>query len=341
MAILRVYMMVLQKKYYSNNMKGMQVCVTGANGFIGRRLVDSLLQQGYSIRVLTRRSGCLFPSGVQVVMGDLTSPDCQLDQFLVDCVVLFHCAGEIRDVATMQLLHVDGTQRLLQAVLKASTKIEHKIHWVQLSSVGVYGLSFGPAKTDHIVTEDTQLRPVGEYEITKARADELVAQASGVKMTYSIVRPSNVFGIGMSNQSLIGLISMVKRGLFFYIGKPGAVATYVHVDDVVAVLLKCAFDPKAVGQTYNLSNDCLQETLIKYIASVLGVRLPRIRIPELLIRTAVRLFEGWAKMPLSQSRIDALVNKTRYPADKIISELGFSFSRPMPLAIEDLVREVH
>lgn len=322
-------------------MKGMQVCVTGANGFIGRRLVDALSQQGYSIRVLTRRPGCLFPSGVQVVMGDLTSPDCQLDQFLVGCGVVFHCAGEVRDVATMQLLHVDGTQRLLQAVLKASTKIGQKIHWVQLSSVGVYGPSFGPAKTDHIVTENTQLRPVGEYEITKARADELVVQASdGVKMTYSIVRPSNVFGIGMPNQSLRGLISMVKRGLFFYIGKPGAVATYVHVDDVVAVLLKCAFEPKAAGQTYNLSNDCLQESLIKYIASVLGVRLPRIRIPELLIRTAVRLFEGWAKMPLSQSRIDALVNKTRYPADKIILELGFRFSRPMPVAIEDLVREV-
>lgn len=333
--------MVLLRKLSSRNMKGKQVCVTGANGFIGRHLVDALSQQGYSIRVLTRRPDCLFPSGVQVVLGDLTTPGCPLDQFLEGCEIVFHCAGEIRDVAAMQLLHIGGTQRLLQAVLKVSTKTEQKIHWVQLSSVGVYGPSFGPAKMDHIVTENAQLRPVGEYEITKARADELVMQASdGVKMTYSIVRPSNVFGIGMPNQSLRGLISMVKRGLFFYIGKPGAVATYVHVDDVVAVLLKCAFEPKAAGQTYNLSNDCLQETLIKYIASVLGVRLPRIRIPELLIRTAVRLFEGWAKMPLSQSRIDALVNKTRYPADKIILELGFRFSRPMPIAIEDLVREV-
>jgi nucleoside-diphosphate-sugar epimerase len=333
--------MALIKKFSSRNMKGKQICVTGANGFIGRHLVDALSQQGYSIRVLTRRPDCLFPSGVQVVLGDLTTPGCPLDQLLEGCEIVFHCAGEIRDVAAMQLLHVGGTQRLLQAVLKVSTKTGQKIHWVQLSSVGVYGPSIGPAKTDHIVTENTQLGPVGEYEITKARADELVVQASdGVKMTYSIVRPSNVFGIGMPNQSLRGLISMVKRGLFFYIGKPGAVATYVHVDDVVAVLLKCAFEPMAVGQTYNLSNDCLQESLIKYIASVLGVRLPRIRIPELLIRAAVRLFEGWAKTPLSQSRIDALVNRTRYPADKVILQLGFRFSRQMPVAIEDLVREV-
>jgi nucleoside-diphosphate-sugar epimerase len=332
--------MVLLRKLSARNMKGKQVCVTGANGFIGRHLVYALSQQGYSIRVLTRRPDCLFPSGVQVVVGDLTTPGCPLDQFLEGCEIVFHCAGEIRDVAAMQLLHVGGTQHLLQAVLKVPTKTEQKIHWVQLSSVGVYGPSFGPAKTYHLVTEDTQLRPVGEYEITKARADELVVQASdGVKMTYSIVRPSNVFGIGMPNQSLRGLISMVKRGLFFYIGKPGAVAPYVHVDDVVAALLKCAFEPKARGQTYNLSNDCLLEDLIKCIASLLGVRSPRIRIPESLIRIAVGLFEGRLNIPLTQSRIDALVNKTRYPADKIVSELGFKFSMPITAAIEVLVNE--
>lgn len=322
-------------------MKGKQVCVTGANGFIGRHLVDALSQQGYSIRVLTRRPDCLFPSCIQVVLGDLTTLGCQLDQFLEGCEILFHCAGEIRDVGAMQLLHVDGTHHLLQAVLRVSTKTEQKVHWVQLSSVGVYGSSFGPAKTYHLVTEDTQLRPVGEYEITKARADELVVQASdGVKMTYSIVRPSNVLGVGMPNQSLRDLISMVKRGLFFYIGKPGAVAPYVHVDDVVSALMKCAFEPKAKGQTYNLSNDCLLEDLIKCIASLLGVRSPQIRVPESLMRVAVGLFEGRVNIPLTQSRIDALVNKTRYPDDKIVSELGFKFSMPIPAAIEDLVNEV-
>lgn len=334
--------MVSKKKLYSHKMKCIQVCVTGANGFIGRSLVDALSLHGYSIRVLTRRSDCLFPSGVQVVIGDLTSPDCQLEYFLLGCDVLFHCAGEIRDVLTMQLLHVDGTKRLLHALLKASMKTAQKIHWVQLSSVGVYGPSIGPANIVSIVTESDHVRPVGEYEITKAISDELVIQASDYgKMTYSIVRPSNVVGASMPNQSLSDLILMVKCGLFFYIGKPGAVATYVHVDDVVSALLKCAFEPNAVGQTYNLSNDCSQENLITFIAAELGVRSPRLRIPELFIRTAVSLFEGWAKIPLTQSRIDALVKKTCYPADKIILELGFKFSRQMPMAIQDLLIDSH
>jgi nucleoside-diphosphate-sugar epimerase len=321
-------------------MKRTQVCVTGANGFIGRRLVDALFHQGYSVRVLTRRPDCLFPDGVQVVMGDLTLPDCPLDQFLMGCEVVFHCAGEIRDVAAMKLLHIDGTQRLLQAVLKEAERRGQAIHFVQLSSVGAYGAPQGAPNADRIVTEDTPTRPLGEYEVTKTQSDELVIQASehGL-MSYTILRPSNIFGADMPNQSLRGLISMVKRGVFFYIGKSGAVATYVHVDDVVAALLKCAFEPNAKGRTYNFSNDCLLEDLIKCIASTLGVRLPRVRIPESLIRTAVGFFEGRVNIPLTQSRIDALVNKTRYPADKIELELGFRFSRPMPAAIEDLIKE--
>lgn len=321
-------------------MKCLQICVTGANGFIGRRLVDALTRQGHAVRVLSRRSDCPVPDGIRVVRGDLSSVDCPLDQLLDGCEVVFHCAGEIRDVAAMKSLHVDGTQRLLQAVLKEAADRGQAIHFVQLSSVGAYGPPQGVPNADRIVTEDTPTRPLGEYEVTKTQSDELVVQASerGL-MSCSIIRPSNVLGADMPSQSLRGLISMVKRGLFFYIGKPGAVATYVHVDDVVAALLKCAFEPKARGQTYNLSNDCLLEDLIKYIASVLGVRLPRIRIPESLIRTTVGLFEGRANIPLTQSRIDALVNKTRYPADKIVFELGFRFSKPMPAAIEDLVKE--
>jgi nucleoside-diphosphate-sugar epimerase len=127
--------------------------------------------------------------------------------------------------------------------------------------------------------------------------------------------------------------------LFFYVGRHGAVATYVHVDDVVAALMKCAVEPKAKGRIYNLSSDCLLEDLIKHIASSLGVRLPWLCLPESLIRAAVGLVEGWVRIPLSQPRIDALVSRTRYPADRIVSELGFNFSRPMPTAIEDFAKE--
>jgi len=322
-------------------MNKLQVCVTGANGFIGRSLVKTLVLQGYSIRVLTRHHNIIFPEGVQVVTGDLTSPDCSLFQFLTGCDVLFHCAGEIHNVVAMNLLHIGGTDRLLKEILNVQERTRQKIHWVQLSSVGAYGPPQDKKQhNSRIVTETSPTRPVGDYEITKTRSDELVIQAglSG-SITYSIVRPSNVVGPNMTNQSLRGLIQMVKRGLFFYVGKPGAIATYIHVDDVVSSLITCAVNPKACGQIYNLSCDCFLEDMIIIIASVLRVPPPWLRIPEPIIRLLITLFEARLNIPLTPSRIDALVNRTKYPSDKIVSDLGFRFSKPMPNAIGDLVRE--
>jgi nucleoside-diphosphate-sugar epimerase len=316
----------------------MIVAITGGTGFIGGKVVAHHLAAGDTVCVLTRRHILSLPAGAVRFVGNLADSSFSLNELVRGADIVYNCAGELRDKSGMRALHVDGTQRLLQAVSKEFAETGRKIHWVQLSSVGAYGPIRDSANTDRIVTEGTPPYPVGEYEITKTRADELVMQACDAgTLTYSIIRPSNVFGPEMTNQSLRGLIQVVKRGLFVYVGKPGAVATYVHVDDVVAALTKCAIDPIARGRIYNLSYDCLLEELIDHIASTLSMRSPCLRIPETLTRKVVSIFEGRVNLPLTQSRIDVLVNRTRYPADRIVSELGFGFSKAMPAAINEMV----
>lgn len=318
----------------------MQVCVTGANGFIGRYLVAALSLQGHSIRVLTREVGNIFPTNIQVVIGDLTKSDCPLNEFINGCEVLFHCAGEVRDVNVMKLLHVNGTKRLIQSVQEEYLRTARAVHWVQLSSVGAYGPPVGKPQADRLVTEDTVSHPANVYEVTKTIADELVIHASKTNaLTYSILRPANVFGSKMTNQSLRRLIEMVKHKSFFYVGKPGAVTTYVHVDDVVAALIICGVDPRAKHQIYNLSDDCELEYLIKHIASQLGVREPWMRIPEPLIRFPLWLLSvllrPWVHIP----SLNVLLLRTRYPAKKIKTELGFCFSKQLPGGVNDLLKE--
>ena len=240
---------------------------------IGRGLVGALLRAGWQVTVLTRRGvKSEFPGPVSVVRADLTRGDADVRPLLEGCDVLFHCAGELYRPEAMEALHVGGTERLLAAEQALAATRKKPLHWINLSSVGAYGPPTSGPSEPRIVTEDYRCVPVGPYETTKTKSDELVFDAGrkGI-IDYTIVRPTNVFGEAMTNQSLRGLLSAIRRRLFFYIGAPGAIANYIHVDDVVDALIACADGGPALNQVFNVSNDCLLEELVVECAHEFGV----------------------------------------------------------------------
>lgn len=297
------------------------VAVTGGSGFIGERLVQRSIDNGDHVRILTRKSlskrDC-----VEYYMGDLTDPNIELYDFLDNVDVLYHCAGEISNESLMYQLHVGGVARLLE---QAEGRVKR---WVQLSSVGAYGEC-----RSGVVTEATAENPVGTYEKTKTLSDELI-QESG--LPYVILRPSNVFGQSMRNQSLFQLIRMVKNGLFFYIGKPGVLVNYVHVDDVVEALLKCGRHKSAVGNVYNLSQTTEIERMVDSFLSGFGGKRTVQRFPESLVRIIARIFSMIPGFPLTISRIDALTIRAEYDSNKIINELDFNFKKDLDVWFFDL-----
>jgi nucleoside-diphosphate-sugar epimerase len=228
----------------------------------------------------------------------------------------------------MQALHVDGTRKLATS---ASQKIKH---WVQLSSVGVYG----PINSGTI-TETALLNPIGPYEVTKAESDKIVLEAaSNGAFTCCVLRPSNVFGNEMTNQSLFGLISIIDRGLFFYIGKPGASANYIHVDNVVRALTLCGTESKAKGKIFNLSDQIKMEEFVDLISKELSVKAPILRLPKRLAIAAAQTLGLLPGVPLSVSRVNALSNFSSYPINKIQSELNYEHKISMEDGLRDLVK---
>lgn len=307
----------------------MIVAITGGTGFIGKKLVTRLVEQGDTVRLLTRSSTAAEKSSaVEIIKCDLVIAG--VNEFLdilngVD--VLYHCAGQIKDLSTMKALHIDATRKLVDA---ASGRVSH---WVQLSSVGVYG----PAENGSI-TEDSALNPIGLYEITKASADQIVIDAANRGgFTYSILRPSNVFGAEMTNQSLFSMISMIDRGLFFYIGKAGASANYIHVNNVAEGLICCGTMQSAKGSTYNLSDHCSMEHFVAVIAGLLGRDPPRLRVPEPIARFAGATLGKLPGFPLTGPRINALVNRSTYPISRIQKELGYHHVTTMEEGLQELV----
>ena len=294
----------------------MRVAVTGGTGFIGARLVEQLVMMGHDVRVLSRSKKNNEINSVDYFQGDITADEYDLIQFVDGVDVLYHCASEIRDEQRMNAVNVLGTKRLIKAAQGRIGK------WVQLSSVGAYGKQ----RSGH-VNETTPEDPVGVYEVTKTQSDHIVSKVAESKgMEYVIIRPSIVFGEDMTNRSLYQMVEMIRRRLFFYIGKPGVLMNYIHVKDVVRALLLCGLHTDARNNTYILSDNIELEEMVMAISQGLGIHSPSIRLPEWFVRLVVKILHLVPGFPLSESRIDALTGRATYDSLKIMNELNYNHS---------------
>lgn len=318
----------------------MTICITGAYGFIGKYLVRRLLAEGNQLRLISRVPRK--PSEqIEIFNADLVNPEARLSGLFEQVSVFYHCAGEVNNALMMRPLHVDGTQRLLDEAQKHILRTGQSLHWVQLSSVGVYGPPVGKVDMPREVGETSPLHPSGEYETTKSESDQLVLQLATQepRFTCSILRPSIVVASDMPNQSVKSLVNAIRRGKFFYIGTTAAISTYVHVEDVIDALLLIGQDARAKGHIFNLSNDCCLCELVEAIHRYDRTDSHVFTVPVAPLRLLVHLLTPIVNLPLTQERIDAMINRTRYPNRKIREILDYSPARSIPEIIANLFYE--
>lgn len=305
------------------------VAITGGRGFIGRRLVAGHLARGDHVRVLARDASARAWTGdAEILIGDLiSSAPGHLRRFAQGADVLYHCAAEHIDSLRMRAVNVEGTRKLLTA---ASGGVGR---WIQLSSLGVYG----PTRLG-TVREDTPPTPIGAYEVSKLAADRLVIDMCGrLGMNWAVLRPGIVFGHDMPNESVRGLLRAIRGGRFVFIGSPGALFPYVHVDDVVAALMLCGDDSRATGEIFNLSENCTVEEFVLEAARLLAAAPPTARVPRFFVRMAAKALSWVPGFPLTAARVDALTRRVCYPVDKLTHTLGFRFSTGWRNGLREMV----
>ena len=304
--------------------------MTGATGFVGRTLVADLLSSGAEVTVVTRdadkAAGIWTSPGLRVASADLRQPGARLDAALDDASVVIHCAGEVSDTASMHQTHVEGTRNLARA---AVGRVEH---WVQLSSVGVYG-----QEAKGTIAEDAPFNPIGPYEETKAQAELLaVAEANRGGYSVAVVRPTNIFGNDMTNKSLFALISEVDAGRFAFVGPEGAAANYVHVRNVSKVIRICASE-RAAG-AFNVNDYRTMEAFIGTISSALGRRKPpRLRLPMNPTLALAGVIERIPHSPITRSRVRALSSEAAYSCQRAYDTLAYQPDITLEEGLVDLV----
>ena len=300
----------------------MKIAITGASGFIGRLVAEECVRIGHEVRVLSRDHQLVI-NGTTTFYGDLLNVNCDFSAFVKDVDILYHCAGEVVNKSLMHDVHITGSSRLIEFA-KSTVKL-----WVQLSSVGAYG---NPQQ--QLITESTLEAPVNIYEVTKTTFDNVV-KTSGIP--FVIIRPSNVFGLSMKNRSLFQLISVIEKGLFFYIGRPGSIVNYIDVSDVVKAMVICGYNKNAIGNTYVLSQNITIEKMVQTIRKALNLEGRVKRFPKLIIQITALLFGTIPKFPLTLSRVNALTGRRYYNSGKIVEELSFKYGDPLETQIKKML----
>lgn len=212
-----------------------RVLVTGGSGFIGRRVVRALLDDGADVTVADQRP---FPGGeVRTVGGDLSDPAVVAEAVRPGTDVIIHLAAvtrvlqSIEDPVTTHQVNVEATAALLE-----QGRVRGVSAFLFASTNAVTG-DVGRATID----EQVPLRPLTPYGATKAAAEMLIgAYAACYGMTGCSLRFSNVYGPGMQEKdSFVPRLMRAARdgtGVQVY-GDGTQVRDLVHVDDVVAGLL--------------------------------------------------------------------------------------------------------
>ncbi|MDD4967267.1 NAD-dependent epimerase/dehydratase family protein [Halothiobacillus sp.] len=226
------------------------VAILGANGFVGRHLMERLAERGQPIIALVRsNSRRPFPSGVEVRVSEFSTPE-DFNGILARSHTIIHAASVSTpgQTAGRPLAELDGNLRLTLAL---TTALQHAPHCrlIYLSSGGtLYGDTH-----DHPANENDVLRPRSYYGAGKAASEHFIhAAAMQFNLAATIFRPSNLYGPGQGLRNGFGIIPTTfdriqnKTPLTLW-GDGSAVRDYLYIDDFIRLCLHIIDKPISRG----------------------------------------------------------------------------------------------
>lgn len=279
----------------SNFWTNKKVLVTGAGGFIGSHLVESLVDLGASVRAfvrynsradlgLLRLASAETMANVELIGGDLRDPDA-VRKAVKGCAVIFHLGALISipysyqhpvEVAETNFI---GTLNVLMAC--RDFEVQRLIH---TSTSEVYGTA---QRTP--IDESHPLQGQSPYSASKIGADKLVESFYCAYQVPAVtVRPFNTYGPRQSARAVIPtIITQALADRIIHLGNVDTVRDFTYVDDTVDGFIRAASAEDVLGLTFNLGTGSeirignLAETIIRKAGSQAKIEIDPERLrPE-------------------------------------------------------------
>lgn len=257
----------------------MNVLVTGASGFVGRRLCRELATLGIAF-VGAGRTG----RDDHVAVGDL-GPDTDWTEALQNVSHVVHLAARVHVMdeteadpsAAFRRVNVDGTINLARQAASAGVK-----RFVFVSSVKVNGES----TTGKPYSESDTPAPEDPYGVSKHLAEEALWKlAQETPLEVVVVRPPLVYGPGVK-ANFQNLMRAVHRGIPLPIGSVRNSRSMVALDNLVDFLVATLTHANAAGNTFLISDgdDLSTAALARKLAKAMHRQARLIPVPLSLLR---------------------------------------------------------
>lgn len=288
-----------------------QVLVTGANGFVGRRLLARL--QGDGVRALgavrKRAAGTGF-----VQIPDLGSEG-DYRNALHGCDAVVHIAArvhvmqdkEANPLEAFREINTRGTLALARQAEELGVR-----RFVFISSIKVNGES---SPSGRRISADDVPAPADAYAISKSEAESgLMEIASSSGMEVTIIRPPLVYGPGVKG-NFLRMMKWLSKGLPLPLGAiHDNRRTLVALDNLVDLIATCLVHPAAANQIFLAgdSEDLSTTDLLRRLAAAMDVPARLIPVPvgvlELLAaatgrRAMVQRLCGNLQLDISKNRM--------------------------------------
>jgi nucleoside-diphosphate-sugar epimerase len=300
-----------------------RILVTGSNGFIGVKVVETLLQYGFAnLRCLVRPSSQLeslktvlgrFSAGnrVELLTGDLLSrDDCRK---AVDGVsIVYHlAAGFDKSFAGAFMNSALATRNLMDAFLQQ----DEPKRFVTVSSFAVYSnskLKRGSVLDETCPLEDAPQARYDAYGFGKLKQEELVKEYGiRYKLPYVILRPGVVFGPG--KKELSGRVGNGAFGVFVQVGGSN-ILPLTYVDNCAEAIVAGGLKPGVDGEIFNVVDDELLTS--RQFLKAYKKRVPRFRSVRIPYSLAYGLSLLWEKYSnYSKGQLPPAFNRRRCAAD--------------------------
>lgn len=325
----------------------MRVVVTGGGGFLGRRIVERLLERGDEVTSVSRGA---YPElealGARTLRADLTDA-AATRAALAGAELVYHVAakaGVWGSRASYERANVAGTRHVLAACREHGTA---KLVFTSSPSVCFDGNDHVDAGPDLPYSE----RYLAHYPRTKAIAEREVLAANGPDLSTLALRPHLI--IGPRDPHLVPrLIDRARRGRLRIVGSGDNVVSLTHVDNAAEAHLAAAEalapGARCAGRAYFVSN---HESVrlwdwINDLLGALGVQPVRRRISAGSAYRVGAVLEGiWATLrlggepPMTRFVARQLATSHSYDMEQLARDTGYVERVGLAEATQCLVEE--